>query len=301
MSDAASETATRGILFTDLADSSRLYRTLGDARAREVVRAAFNVAQSVVANERGRVVDQIGDELFCLFDDGDAALRAAVGIQEHIERARETQELPVGLAFRTGFIQGPVELRDTEVFGDSVYLAKRVANLAKAEQILTTLETFNSLHDATPESFLFVERVRLKGRLEEVELVEALWGGRGTMPVNAAALPPLVPDDELHLRYGDRAMLVSRQHPDATMGRSPSCDLVLDEAGVSRLHARAELRRSGFVLVDLSRNGTILQRAGSNPYTVERGYAALEGEGTLQLGTHSGAPVVTYSVRPRRG
>lgn len=296
-----SETPTRGILFADLADSSRLFRELGDEQARDVVLAALTLARSVVTKEHGRVVDRIGDELFCVFDDGNAALRAALGIQQRTERAREAQQLPVSVAFRIGFVHGPVGLRDTEVFGESVYLAKRVANFAKAEQILTSRETLDGLRDATPEQFLFVDRVRLKGRVEEVELLEALWGARATVPVPLASAPRTVAEHELHLRYGDVASVVSRQHPDVAFGRSSTCELVIDEAGVSRRHARVELRRDGFVLIDQSRNGTILQSDGSEARTLLHAEAPLEGAGTLQLGPQAGAPVISFTVRLRRG
>jgi adenylate cyclase len=296
-----SETPTRGILFADLADSSRLYRELGDGPARDVVLAALELAQSVVTRERGRVVDRIGDELFCVFDDGDAAWRAAVGIQERTEREREAQRLPLGLAFRIGFIHGPVGLRETEVFGDSVYLAKRVADLAKAEQVLTLRETLAALRDVHPEQFLFVEKVRLKGRIEEVEVLEAVWGARVTVSVSSPSVPRSLPERELELSYRTGSTVVSREHPDVSFGRSSTCQIVFDEVGVSRFHARVELRRDGFMLIDQSRNGTVLQSDGGTPRTILHEQAALEGTGTLQLGPQDGAPVIAYTVRDRRG
>jgi adenylate cyclase len=294
-------TPTRGILFADLADSSRLYRELGDARARDVVSAALELAHAVVTGERGRVVDRIGDELFSVFDDGDAALRAAIGIQSQTEQARDARQLPARLAFRVGFICGPVGLRGAEVFGDSVYLAKRVANLAKAEQVLTSRETVATLRDVTPERFVFVERVRLKGRVDEVELVEALWGERSTACLTVPAPPRAIPDRQLQLCYRDIEAVVSRDRPDVSLGRSATCEIVVDEAGVSRLHARVEMRRDGFVVVDQSRNGTMLRPAGGEPHLIIRGQAALDGEGILLLGPHHGAPAVAYSVRVAQG
>jgi len=295
-----SETPTRGILFADLADSSRLYRELGNAAARDIILSALGLAQSVVLKHRGRVVDRIGDELFCVFDDGDAALRAALSIQRGTERARERQQLPARLAFRIGFVHGPVELRGPEVFGDSVYLAKRVVNYAKADQVLTSRETVTTLTHGRTDNFLFVERVRLKGRIEEVELVEAVWSIENTAPINAADVPRSVPDRELQLSYGSVGTVVSRERPEVALGRSATCEIVIDETGVSRLHARVELRRDGFVLIDQSRNGTFLIREGSEPHLVLHEEIALEGNGVLQLGPQDRAPVVFYAVGSAR-
>src|SRR5262249_17275184 len=84
-------------------------------------------------------------------------------------------------------------------------------------------------------------------------------------------------------------------------GRNSTCEIAIDEAGVSRLHARVELRRDGFVLIDQSRNGTILQNDWAAPRTILHGQAALDGAGTLQLGPQDGAPVIAFAVRVRRG
>jgi adenylate cyclase len=182
-----------------------------------------------------------------------------------------------------------------------VYLAKRVANLAKAEQILTSRETLASLREASPEHFLFVERVRLQGRVEEVELLEAVWGARVTVSVSSPSAPRSLPERELQLSHSNGSTVVSKEHPDVSLGRSSTCEIVFDEVGVSRLHARVELRRDGFVLIDQSRNGTILQSDWAAPRTILHGQAALEGTGTLQLGPQDGAPVIAYTVRARRG
>ena len=292
-------TPTRGILFADLANSSRLYRELGDTQARNLVLSALELAQSVVERERGRVVDRIGDELFCVFDDGDAALRAAVGIQEETDQARDAGRLPAVLAFRIGFVHGPVGLRDTEVFGDSVYLAKRVANFAKADQVLTSGETLAALQQTTPDRFLAVDRVRLKGRVEEVEVFEALWGERGTIKIDLPARSHSRTERELHLTFANSTTTVSKERPDVALGRSPACELIIDEARVSRCHARVELAPDGFVLIDQSRNGTVIRRDGADPQVVVRARAVLEGAGTLQLGADDqGAPLVSYIVRP---
>ena len=301
MSTSASDVVTRrhGVLFADVADSSRLYQDLGDRAARDIVLAALALARSVVERDGGRVVDRIGDELFCLFPDADTTLRAALGIQERIGQAREAGRLPQGVAFRIGFVHGPVELAGLEVFGDSVYLAKRVASVAKAEQVLTVTEKVAALSNPDPERFLVVDRVRLKGRVDEVDIVEALWGTAGT-----ALIPdvPLVSSPEvareLRLSYDGREVVVSRKRPHVMLGRSASCELVIDMDSVSRFHARVELSRDGFVLVDQSRNGTIVGREGHEPRKVLRARAPLEGAGTLRFGSHEGAPVVTYSEHP---
>src|SRR6185295_15196556 len=62
----------RGVLFADVSNSTRLFHELGDDRGRAIVVAALAFARQIVDSSRGRVVDSIGDELFCEFPDADA-------------------------------------------------------------------------------------------------------------------------------------------------------------------------------------------------------------------------------------
>jgi len=55
---------------------------------------------------------------------------------------------------------------------------------------------------------------------------------------------------------------VSREPEIRTCGREPSCDLVLEDSTLSRLHARIELAADGLVFIDDagSSNGTFVNR-----------------------------------------
>ena len=98
----------RVVLFADVSDSSRLITELGDAQARDVVQSAVDTARAVVEARDGSVVDQIGDEVFAVFADVDAALECAVGIQTQVETLASRGQLHRGLRMRIGFAAGPV-------------------------------------------------------------------------------------------------------------------------------------------------------------------------------------------------
>jgi len=53
---------------------------------------------------------------------------------------------------------------------------------------------------------------------------------------------------------------------------------------VSRMHARIELQRNRFMLIDQSINGTVLQTQDENPLLLRRDAIQLEGEGLIGLG-----------------
>ena len=290
--------AARCVLFADVCDSSRLYRELGDERARAVIREALGLASMMVETEGGRVVDTIGDEVFCVLPDADAGLRVALGTHDRVAEARDRGVLPRGIGFRIGLAHGTIGLREEQVFGDTVYLAKRVSTEAKYEQILLTADTLASMAGPDSQRFRAVGSLRLKGRVEEVELIEALWGPDLTTEVagltaqlgQACAL-------ELVLAFEGESLIVSQAAPVATIGRGDHCRLIIADGRVSRLHAKVELVRGEFVWTDQSRNGSVINIAGLPPRSALRSQAALESTGTIQLGPSEDAPVISFHVR----
>lgn len=289
----------RGILFADFCNSSRLFHQLGDERGRAIVDQALDCARAAIEQERGRVVDSIGDELFCSCPDADSGVRAGVGLQERIAAARQAGKLPSDVRLRVGLHHGPVGLDGTRVYGDTVHLARRIASLAKPEQVLTTGETLRRLR--SPLRTRFVERVHVKGRPDEVVVVEIVWGEGATIDIAETLAAAAPPPGELVLTLPDgREAVVSSTNPSVTLGRDRTCDLWVDDARISRLHARVELRRGVFVLVDLSRNGSTVIAQGAPPRKLVRREDTLAGEGVIRLGTQGEGTLVSFRARSLR-
>jgi len=290
----------RGVLFADVADSTRLYRELGDMAARGVIVAALDLGRSAIENAGGRVVEIIGDELFCLLPDGSSAVSAAIKLQTVVREARARRALPPTLAFRVGLAVGPVGLDGDHVYGDTVYLAKRVSTSAKAEQILTTRECLSGLPRACETQHRPVDRLRLKGRIDPVDLVELVWSLDTTVVVGDDAQPPRNHHQgELLLSHDGQSLVVSSQAPSVLIGRGTLSDLVIDDGRVSKVHARLELRRGGYVLVDVSRNGCLVQAAHGDAVRVVRDELPLDGTGQIWLGPDANSPEVHYSCNAR--
>ena len=116
------------VLFADVSGSTQMYETLGDVRARAIV--ARCVADMTAATRRhgGALIKTIGDEVMTTFPNAADAAEAACEMQETI-----TGQMVEGrpLAIRIGFHFGPVLSEETDVFGDAVNLAARLANEAK--------------------------------------------------------------------------------------------------------------------------------------------------------------------------
>ena len=68
------------------------------------------------------------------------------------------------------------------------------------------------------------------------------------------------------------------------MGRADDNELVVKGNLISRIHAKIEMRRGKFVLIDQSTNGTFLQNVQGQEKFVRRDSAELDREGTIGLG-----------------
>jgi hypothetical protein len=72
--------------------------------------------------------------------------------------------------------------------------------------------------------------------------------------------------------------------PSVTIGRLPECDVVLDDPGTSRQHARIRRTDAGFVLTDLgSTNGTLVNDEPIQEHVLENGDRVTIGETVLEF------------------
>jgi len=89
---------------------------------------------------------------------------------------------------------------------------------------------------------------------------------------------------KLLLNFKDSTIEVSDQRKSINLGRADDNDLVIKGNLISRIHAKIEMRRGKFVLVDQSTNGTFLQDLQGQSVLVRRDSTELGEEGTIGLG-----------------
>jgi adenylate cyclase len=84
------------------------------------------------------------------------------------------------------------------------------------------------------------------------------------------------------------------------LGRSPQATYCIDDARVSRTHARIDWHGGSFQLIDLSFNGTYVRfRNDTEVVSLRRGTCTLHGSGTIGLGASpidAQAPCVKFEV-----
>ena len=91
-------------MFTDLRESTAMYREKGDAPAYILVRDHFQILEDCVARNRGAVVKTIGDAVMAVFSDPGDAVEAAFDIHDSV-KGEAGQHL--GLVLKMGVHGGP--------------------------------------------------------------------------------------------------------------------------------------------------------------------------------------------------
>ena len=128
---------TLTVLFTDLRNSTRLYREIGDATAFGRVMNHFDVLKKVITDEEGALVKTIGDAVMAIFRRPVGALKAMLAAQELL--AAPPDGMPP-LTLKAGIHEGPciaVTLNDRlDYFGSTVNMAARLEALSTGDDVV---------------------------------------------------------------------------------------------------------------------------------------------------------------------
>jgi class 3 adenylate cyclase len=274
------------ILFADVVGSTRLYELMGDLRARDMVAICIDVMRSATEQRQGTVIKTMGDEVMSTFPSADEALNAAAQMQQQISSHAQLKVDGQPVSIRIGCHFGPVMLENRDVFGATVHTANRMTSQAKAGQIITTAATVERLSPEWRASCRQIDIATLKGQGNEVALYEVLWQSEDVTSMVPAISMNSRPVRllRLRLRANDRDLVIDEQHSSVTIGRAEDNDVVIKGNLISRLHARIEISRNKFVLIDQSTNGTFVQTASGEESFVRRDSLQIKGEGTIGLG-----------------
>jgi class 3 adenylate cyclase len=163
------------LMFTDLRDSTRLYRQMGDASAFGRVREHFEVLEAAVIREGGGIVKTMGDSVMVAFRRPSAALKAIQNVQKTLTGRDQ------GLWLKVGIHHGPcivVTLNDRlDYFGSTVNIAARLPGFSDGGEVIFS----QSVRD-DPEVVQFLENnvqpnmiTRFSGEVKGYEQPIPLW------------------------------------------------------------------------------------------------------------------------------
>ncbi|NOH04801.1 MAG: adenylate/guanylate cyclase domain-containing protein [Chloroflexi bacterium] len=164
------------LMFTDLRNSTKLYREIGDAPAFGRVREHFEILERSIAAEGGAIIKTMGDSIMGAFRKPVSALRAIWSVQKELA-ARGVPPLLI----KVGIHHGPciaVNLNDRlDYFGSTVNIAARLPGFSSGGEAIFTESIRND-----PEVLEFLERnaapnslTRFQGELRGYDKPMELW------------------------------------------------------------------------------------------------------------------------------
>jgi class 3 adenylate cyclase len=133
---------TLTVLFTDLKNSTRLYREIGDATAFGHVMNHFDMLKQMIAEEDGALVKTIGDAVMAVFRQPAAALRAMLHAQQKLARDG-IQPLNLKAGLHTGPCIAVTLNERLDYFGSTVNLAARLEGQSTGEDIVISSAVYS--------------------------------------------------------------------------------------------------------------------------------------------------------------
>jgi class 3 adenylate cyclase len=292
------------VVFADLVGSTGIFERLGDETAGRFVTQLTTALSKTFEEHNGRVVKLLGDGLFVVFPSESDALTACVAIQKRLE---EKPVYPGGMRpavqMQMGMESGEVVEIEGDCYGDAVNSAARLADLASAEQILTTQRVCDALPPEQRAMLKSLGPMYLRGKAEVTEVYRVDWQPEHESDATVMGASMFKPASEGHLEItaGGQTLKLQPRGERLTLGRSTTAALSVNDSRVSRIHATVEWRGGQFVLSDVSSFGTWVYVGNqAEPVVLRRTECYLVGNGQIALGCDreaDDAPLATFSVK----
>lgn len=243
------------VLIVDIADSTRLRASLGEAAAEARVRQLLDAIIATARSRQGEFIKSYGDDVLAVFDGPNVSAAADAAI------AAQRLATAAGLELYAGLHAGPVEFRETmghpDAVGLTISIAARLHKLTGAPgQIFMAEDCVAALSPAMRGRAKLYGPRELKGvGVVNVWTVDWQDATMETRIVPAAAF--VAHTASLALRHnGTEVRLTDRRS--YMIGRGGNAALCVPDPvpRVSTSHLQLEHSAAGWFVQDISRNGT---------------------------------------------
>lgn len=264
------------VLFADICGSTRLYENAGDRQAMTMTASCLEEMERCIQLKEGNVIEVRGDGVLATFDTAEAALMAARAIRE--------STLARPLSVHAGIHLGQALLAGNSIFGDTVNVAARMADLAKANEIMLSQDAYDALPDITRFGIRPLGPVVVKGKTELMQVFLCAHSAPDETIIGKAFDPSATALAVLELIYSGRTLQVEAATDSLVIGRHSSCGLIVEDQVASRRHATIESKQSKFFLQDHSSNGTFVTDEAGAVTFLRRDIMQLSGKGSISCG-----------------
>lgn len=191
------------ILFGDLRDFTAYTARCGDEEAFQLVQTFLELVRREAKGHNGRLVKSYGDGVMIAFPTVSDAVRCAIGMQRALSeqnRANPEQCLCAGIGIAWGM---PIREND-DLFGHTVNVAKRLADLAKGGQIVLSAKAKETVGDLEAVRYVDLGYQPLKG-LGQQRVYGLIWRDElARLPVKEGKLDLILTRDKLIIELSKR-------------------------------------------------------------------------------------------------
>jgi len=176
------------------------------------------------------------------------------------------------------------------VYGDTVNMAARLAQQAKANQSLVSSDTIASIDEILRDQIRHIGQINLRGKAGAIDVHELLEPDTEEEITEVADNKKMASRSFLMTaRYRTREMRFNPMLVRFLFGRGQDCDQTIDHPTISREHAEILYRNGQFVFRDFSTNGSYVIQGGQQEQ-LHRSSVELKGQGQIYLGRTLGQP-----------
>ncbi|QUH01540.1 adenylate/guanylate cyclase domain-containing protein [Saccharopolyspora erythraea] len=155
--DTGEDERTLVIGFADIVGYTRLIRDFTELELASLIDDFEELATGVVAENRGRIIKTVGDEVLFVTDTAADGAEIALSLNEQIAQSTRLPPLRIGLA------KGVVLARFGDVYGSTVNIASRLTSVARPASVLVDREVSAALRDHPDYHLLSVGPTKVQG------------------------------------------------------------------------------------------------------------------------------------------
>ncbi|MEB3278417.1 MAG: AAA family ATPase [Lyngbya sp.] len=187
------------VLFSDIRNFTALSEMMTPEENFKFINSYLSQMEPAITDNNGFIDKYIGDEIMALFSgEADNAVKAGIVMLHKLAEYNQSLSnaglttIQIGIGINTGSLMlgtvGGQNRMDSTVISDAVNLASRIENLTKeyGVSLLISQQTFSRLNNPADYTIRQIDRVKVKGKSEEVTVYEVF-----------DADPPLVKEKKL--------------------------------------------------------------------------------------------------------
>lgn len=277
---------SKAILFADISGSSALYKSSGNQCAKEMVDYLLDSLTSLVCDNHGQIIKNIGDEIMTCFDDCQDCINTAIEMQ--LKFCDLVQQPDLALSIGIGF--GEVITDKKDLFGEAVNDAAYLTHVAKGGQVLLSESVYKKLDEVTKINANEFDRVIIKGGKYESLIYRYCWQNERvsdseTRMMSVEMIMQELESMVLQITYKQQVITLESNQLPFYFGRDEKkCQLQIKAEQVSRQHCQIKFSRGKFVIVDHSTNGCYVTASDNVEHYIRREEYPIIGKTLLSLG-----------------